>query len=127
MIQGYRLYAKTEGKSDQTIAIVEAAVRYLREFLKANGMSTDVKEIGLEQLHRFNLYLQGRQRFAQHPFTKPQGGHLSGGTINGYMRALRAFCSWLEVEGLVESNPLSALKILKPKASHFSPQSNERL
>lgn len=95
LVEGYRLCARSEGKSISTIVLVDASVRYFADFLRANGMSTDVKEIGLEQLRRFNLYLQDRQRFAKHPFTKPQGGHLSGHTINGYMRALRAFWSWL--------------------------------
>ena len=113
LVEGYRLCARSEGKSISTIVLVEASARYLADFLKANGMSTDVKEIGLEQLRRFNLHLQERQRFAKHPFTKPQGGHLSGHTINGYMRALRAFWSWLEAEGFIENNPCSVLKIAK--------------
>jgi len=113
LVEGYRLCARSEGKSASTIALVEAAVRYLGDFLKDSGMPTDVKEIGIEQLRRFNLHLQDRQRFAKHPFTKPQGGHLSGHTINGYMRALRAFWSWLEAEGFIERNPFSVLKIAK--------------
>jgi len=33
LIQGYRLCAKTEGKSDKTITIVASSVRYLEDFL----------------------------------------------------------------------------------------------
>lgn len=114
LAQSYRLCAQSEGKSASTIALVEGAVRYLADFLKANGMPTDIEEIGLEQLRRFSLDLQSRQRFAEHPLTKPQGGHLSGHTVNGYLRALRAFWSWLADEGFIDENPFSALKI--PKA-----------
>ncbi len=33
LIQGYRLCAKTEGKSDKTITIVASSVGYLEDFL----------------------------------------------------------------------------------------------
>ncbi|MCJ7520804.1 MAG: tyrosine-type recombinase/integrase [Dehalococcoidia bacterium] len=110
----YRLCAQGEGKSPSTIAIIECAVRYLTDFLGVHGMSTDVNEIGTDELRSYCLHLQTRQRFAAHPFTKPQQGHLSGHTINGYLRALRAFWSWAAAEGFINENPFALLKI--PKA-----------
>jgi integrase/recombinase XerD len=114
LLEGYRLCVHSEGKSPATIAIVEASVRYLQEFLSTNGLPTDIGGIGVRELRSFIIYLQGRQRFAQHRFTKPQEGHLSGHTVNGYLRALRAFWSWAQREGFVEENPFSQIKI--PKA-----------
>jgi integrase/recombinase XerD len=110
----YRLCAQSEGKSTATIAIVVSSVRYLTAFLKANGMSTDISEIGVGQIRGFTLHLQSRQKFASHPYTRPQGGNLSGTTINDYLRALRAFWSWALAEGYIHKNPFSLLKI--PKA-----------
>lgn len=110
----YRLCAQGEGKSPSTIAIIECAVRYLTDFLGVHGMSTDVNEIGIGELRSYCLHLQTRQRFAAHPFTKPQQGNLSGHTINGYLRALRSFWSWAEAEGFIDDNPFTTLKI--PKA-----------
>jgi integrase/recombinase XerD len=114
LVEGYRLCAQSEGKSSATIAIVEASVRYLEQFLSTNGLSADIARIGVRELRHFIVYLQKRQRFAQHRFTKPQEGHLSGHTVNGYLRALRAFWSWAQREGFVEENPFSHIKI--PKA-----------
>lgn len=114
LVEIYRLCAQSEGKSRATIALVEGAVRYLTDFLKVKRMFTDIREIGPEQLRSFSLHLQTRQRFAAHPFTRPQGGHLSGHTINGYLRALRAFWSWAVAEGFIDDNPFSTFKI--PKA-----------
>lgn len=114
LLEGYRLSAQSEGKSPNTIAIVAASVRYLQEFLTANNRSTNVSEVGVEELWRFIVYLRERPRFAHHRFTRPQGGHLSGHTINGYLRALRAFWSWLKREDFIEENPFTRLKI--PKA-----------
>ncbi len=114
LVQIYRLCAQAEGKSSSTIALVEFAVRCLATFLKANNMPTDIGEIGPQHLRGFSLDLLSRQRFAAHTFTKPQAGHLSGHTINGYLRAIRAFWSWAAAEGFIDENPFSTFKI--PKA-----------
>jgi len=114
LLEGYRLSAQSEGKSPNTIAIVAASVRYLDQFLTSHNLSTDVTEIGVEELRRFIVYLRERPRFAHHRFTRPQGGHLSGHTVNGYLRALQAFWTWLKREDFIEENPFSRLKI--PKA-----------
>jgi len=114
LLEGYRLSSLSEGKSPNTIAIVEASVRYLKEFLISHDLSTDVSEIGAGELRRFSVYLRERPRFASHRFTKPQSGRLSGHTINGYMRALQSFWSWLAREEFIRENPFTKLKI--PKA-----------
>ena len=114
LLEHYRLTAQSEGKSPATIALVTSAVRYLGEFLRDNGIPTDIREIEPEQLRSFTRHLQGRERFPSHPFTKPQGGHLSGHTINAYLRSIRAFFSWAMAEGFIDKSPFSLLKI--PKA-----------
>jgi site-specific recombinase XerD len=114
VLEGYRLTAQSEGKSPNSIAIVAASVRYLDEFLTSHNLSTDVTEIGVEELRRFIVYLRERPRFVRHRFTQPQGGHLSGHTINGYMRALQSFWSWLQREEFIQETPFTKLKI--PKA-----------
>jgi len=114
LLDGYHLSSVSEGKSPNTIAIVEASVRYLEEFLASNRLPADVTGIGVDELRRFTVYLKERPRFAHHRFTHPQHGHLSGHTINGYLRALQAFWSWLEREDFIEQNPFTRLKI--PKA-----------
>jgi site-specific recombinase XerD len=114
LLHGYRLTCLSEGKSPHTIAIVEASVRYLAEFLASNKLSTNVSEIGVDDLRSFTAHLREQPRFAHHRFTRPQGGHLSGHTINAYSRALQAFWGWLKREDLIEENPFTKLKI--PKA-----------
>jgi site-specific recombinase XerD len=114
LMEGYHLAARSEGRSLNTIAIVEASVRYLGEFLDGEGLSTDVREIGATEIRRFIVCLRERPRFAHHRFTKPQTGHLSGHTINGYMRALQGFWSWLEEEEFIDENPFATIRI--PKA-----------
>jgi len=74
LMEGYRLGAQSEGKSRNTIAIVEASVRYLEEFLTSQSLSTGVSGIRANELRHFAVYLRERPRFARHRFTKPQTG-----------------------------------------------------
>ena len=114
LIQGYHLCARTEGKSAKTIRITTTALTTLKNFLEARGFSTDVTEIGASELREFILYLQQVRAFEHHPFTKPQAKGLSGHAINCYLRAIRAFWSWLVREEIITSNPFSRVKIPKP-------------
>jgi len=111
---GYSLCAQTEGKSQNTIAIVANSVRYLNDFLSANGFSTDVTKIGIMVLRAFIAHLQQKRCFSGHRYSKPQQRGLSGHTINTYLRSIRAFWSWLTEEEIIEVNPFVKLKIPKP-------------
>jgi site-specific recombinase XerD len=114
LLQGYRLFAKTEGKSERTIAIVVSSVTYLERFLSSEGLPTDAALIGPSEIRAFILHLLHKRCFSCHRFTKPQDKGLSGHTINCYLRSVRSFWSWLASEGLVSSHPFDKLKI--PKA-----------
>lgn len=127
LLDGYRLSSLSEGKSPNTIAIVEASVCYLEEFLISRGISTDVTEIRANELRLFVVYLRERPRFTHHRFTRPQMGQLSGHTINGYMRALQAFWAWLEREEFIHENPFDQLKIPKAPKKVIPTFSEEQL
>jgi len=70
LIQGYRLCAQTEGKSQKTIRITSTAITTLRDFLEAKGFSSDVTEIGTQELREFILHLQQVKAFELHKTTK---------------------------------------------------------
>ena len=114
IIQGYRLYARTEGKSPKTIRITTTAITTLRDFLEAKGFSSGVTEIGTQELREFILHLQQVKAFERHRFTRPQNKGLSGHAINCYLRAVRAFWSWLVREEIILSNPFAKVRIPKP-------------
>jgi len=114
LVEGYRFFAKTEGQSDKSIAIVSSSVTYLERFLKSEGLSTDATKVGPSEIRAFILHLQNKRCFSYHRFTKPQEKGLSGHSINCYLRSIRAFWSWLVSEGIVESSPFAKIKI--PKA-----------
>lgn len=114
LIGSYALCSRSEGKSPNYISLVTTSVKLFLRYLEERGLSTNVTEIEAQHIKVFILQLQSVNRFMAHPFAKPQNSGLSGHTINGYMRSLRAFWCWLEHEGIIEQNPFSRLKI--PKA-----------
>jgi hypothetical protein len=68
LITGYRLCARTEGKSQRTIDAVIASVGYLDRFLRSEGLTTDAATIGPPEIRAFILYLQQKRCFSGHPF-----------------------------------------------------------
>ncbi len=116
LIQGYRLCARTEGKSENTIRIYTTALTALRDFLKARQYPADVTEIGAHELREFILHLEQVRAFEHHPFTKPRDKGLSGHAINCYLRAIRAFWSWLVRDEVITSDPFTKIKISPRRA-----------
>ena len=114
LIQGYSLYARTEGKSLKTISITVTALTRLKGFLRINGLSADVTQLSAHQIREFIQYLQQAPAFENHRYTKPQARGLSGHAINCYLRAIRAFWSWMVREEIIYSNPFA--KVTIPKA-----------
>lgn len=111
LLDGYRLCARAEAKSERTISTMETAIRLFAGFLESKGLSTSVTDIGPEELRRFIRHLQQVNRYdVRHPFNRPDEKRLSPFTINGYVRAIRAFWSWLVAEELIEHNPLARVR-----------------
>lgn len=123
----YKIQARTEGKSPNTVRIYMTALSILQRFLERKGFSTDVTQIGHEMLREFTGYLQNTKAFMEHPFTEPQKKGLTGHTINCYLRAIRAFWSWLVTEEIIEINPFDKLKIPKPPKKVITPFSEEQI
>jgi integrase/recombinase XerD len=127
LIQGYRLCARTEGKSEKTIRIYTTALATLRAFLEARQYPADVTEIGAHELREFILHLKQARAFEHHPFTRPQDKGLSGHAVNCYLRAIRAFWSWLVREEIIMSSPFSKVKIPKPPKKVIATFSEKQL
>jgi site-specific recombinase XerD len=127
LIHGYQLCARTEGKSEKTIRIYTTALTTLRDFLEARQYPADVTEIGAHELREFILHLQQVRAFEHHPFTRPQARGLSGYAVNCYLRAIRAFWSWLVREEIIMSSPFSRVKIPKPPKKVIATFSEKQL
>ena len=114
-IEGYQLYCLAEGKRPMTIRWYITKLQLFERYLQDQGWSTDVRELTTTQLRAFLVHLRENVKADENNPMKPTRDRaLSGYTIQGYARTLKAFCSWLAREGYVPDNPGRLLKI--PKA-----------
>jgi len=111
LLRGYRICARSEGKSENTIRATETAITSLGDFLRSNRLSTDAAEIGPHQIRSFILHLGQVRAYAHHPYSRPRERGLSGHTVNSYLRAVRAFFSWLLKEEILSSSPFPRVKV----------------
>jgi len=105
----YRTYAGAEGKSPKTVAWVASSVGYFAEFLGPEQQG--IGAITGNDLRRFIIALQGKPKFANHPYNKPQQAKLSSQSIETYCRAIKAFFSFLKREGFIENDAMAKVKM----------------
>ena len=108
LIDGFRLSCQTEGKSPKTIDWYICFLKKFGQFLEQNQMPRYVGEIDKTHIRAFIRYLQAEARIPRN------GAPLSAATVQGYVRTLKAFFSWLEREGYIITNPMAKIPI--PKA-----------
>lgn len=109
LIEGFRLSCQTEGKSPKTTEWYTSFMTRFRLFLESEQLPTALSSITKNHIREFILYLQTKAK-------TPRGEKpLSGATIQGYVRAIRAFFSWADREGYMVSGQIGRIPI--PKAN----------
>ena len=105
IIAKYSLRARAEGLSPKTIKNTASSVRYFTHFI---GGIEDVKKITSDDLRRFIISLQHKKRWSGRLGVKVQN-NISGTSINTYVRAIRAFWSWMHRENIIKVNPFATV------------------
>jgi site-specific recombinase XerD len=108
LISGFKICCQTEGKSPKTIEWYDAFLSRFGAFLGSNRFPTRIFEIKREHIRRFIIYLQAEARV---PRTDKS---LSPATIQGYVRTLKVFFSWVKREGYIDISIMDGIPI--PKA-----------
>jgi site-specific recombinase XerD len=109
LLNRYALTAKSEGKSPATIEHTTRVVKFFTEFL---GGIADVRTVTGDDLRRFILALQQKDKWSGLVQAKPQ--KITGTSVNTYIRGIKAFWHWLETEGIIKQNPLAKVPTPKP-------------
>ncbi len=113
-IPEYLLCCQTEGKSPRTVRWYEQKLAYFVEFLQANGLTTQVDELGPGEIRRFIRHLQQEVKVGENnPYRATEDKPLSPETVAGYARTLRAFFSWALRDGLIDEHPMRHVKTPK--------------
>jgi len=110
-LAAYKTYARAEGKSSKTVRWITSSIGYFTDFLSPQRQ--DIASITANDFRRFIIALQGKHKFSQHPYNKPQQAKLSPQSIETYSRAIRAFFGYLYREGFIEKNPMEKVKMPK--------------
>lgn len=95
LIGTYKMCLMTEGKSTKTTSWYEANLNRFGSFLESRNYGNGAHEIGLAEAREFIFYLQNK---AIRWETKPcvhEDSRLSPFSIQGYVRSIKAFWSWL--------------------------------
>lgn len=104
----FRLFNKTTGKSPRTVDWYDTRLDLYGRFV---GPEARLRALTIERVRGYVVHLQERtDRHPNNPRMHPKQGGLSSAYIQGFVRALRAFSSWLFAEGHTESNRLQPLK-----------------
>ena len=108
LLEGYRLCCQAEAKSPKTIEWYSSFLTRFRIFLERNQMPDDPCLITKENIRAFIYYLQKEAK------TPHSNKPLSPITVQGYVRSLKAFFSWLVKEDYVNHNVMDHIPL--PKA-----------
>lgn len=104
---------QTEGRSSKTVSWYRGMLAPFVEYV-SNDDPAKLSNINIDDARDFIASLQNRTtRYENHPLTPTQQGGLSPHTIHGYVRALKAFSSWLADEGYSDEDIFARLK--RPK------------
>lgn len=114
LIRQYQAFNKAEGKSDQTITWYETSLATFVGYLEREGIEPVLGNVDVNTAREFILHLQTRPKYEKHPISRPDGNTLSPTTVQVYVRALKAFFHWLQLEGYTSEHRLERLKM--PKA-----------
>ena len=121
LIQGFKLSCQTENKSPRTIEWYTCFLERFHQFSNQNGYPTNVKRINKDHLRAFIIFLQREVR------TPHTGKPLSEATIQGYVRTLKAFFSWLMREEYIEQNPMSKIPVPRAQVKIVDTFSHEQV
>ena len=123
-IDEFMVYCRSKRLREKTIASYEQALRLFERWCREQLAVEDVDKVteatirryinDLQERGKYSFYCDDRTRGINHPerrrdFRKP----ISVTTINNYIRNLRVFFNWLDVEIVIRKNPMKKIKQLK--------------
>jgi integrase/recombinase XerD len=113
LLEDYRLNLLALNRSPKTITwYMEILKRYFA-FLEAHSLLLPIDKLGTGELKAYILHLNSASRWSNHPVVKKVTGKLSAHSVEGHVRAIKAFWGWLERENYIEGNRLAKFPLPK--------------
>jgi site-specific recombinase XerD len=126
-IRLYELSNEAEGKSPSAIRWYADMLAACSRFIQERFGDGDLSRFTTDTIRNYILCQRQRHRFSTHPNTPTQSSLVSPTTIQGHVRALKAFSTFLFKEGRTDTNRLAKLKIPKAPRKLFEPLTPEEI
>ncbi len=113
LLADYRVSLELLNRSPKTISwYLDILNRYFT-FLESNNLLKPVAELGTTEFKAYLSQLKSSSKWQGKPDIKDDKGKLSPYSIQGHVRAIKAFWGWLSREEYIKQNPLSKLPLPK--------------
>ncbi len=110
----YQLSLETSNKSPKTIQWYLDILHGYFNFLEHSNLMKPVDELGKKALEAYIIHRKTTKRWPNNPHIKEENkGGLSPYSIQGDVRAIKAFWSWLLYQGYIEDNTLAKFPLPK--------------
>ncbi len=110
LVEGWLQSCAARGKSPRTVLwyrprLAEFVVWYIR-----SGTEPTTNDFTVSNVEAFLSGLRQRRKWESHPTKPTSSACVSGGYVDGFVRAFRAFASWLYEQGYTADNTLGRFK-----------------
>jgi len=110
----YRLHLEASNRSRKTISWYLDILRRFFNFLELNNLMKPANEISKEDLQAYIIHRKTAKRWPNNTHIKEENkGGLSPHSIQGDVRAIKAFWGWLLYQGHIENDALAKFPLPK--------------
>ena len=121
LIELYEVSNQAEVKSDRTISWYRYILTAFSGYAQQKWGANDISVFNIDNIRQYILDLRNRKSFEGHPYTRVQDKLVSSKTVQGHVRGLKAFSTWLYRESYTEENRLENLKVPKAVSKVMEP------
>ncbi len=114
LLDDYRTSLRAANRSSKTISWYQYILSSYSDFLISEELMKPIDDLGQVELRAYVLHLQNASKWAGSSRIREENkGELSPHTVQGHVRATKAFWSWLAGDGYIEKNPLAKFPLPK--------------
>ncbi len=114
LLAQYRMSLEAANRSQKTISwYLDILDNFFFKYLPSERIIKPIDKLGREEVRSYIKHLQSSNRWPNRVHQDREYGKLSPFTIQGRIRALKAFWGWLYREAHIDSNPLTSLPLPK--------------
>jgi len=128
MLDGYQSSLEAMNRSPKTISWYLDILKRYFGFLMASHSSSQIDQLGRKELRSYIVKLQNTKKWPNNPnIAEDHKGKLSAYSIQGHVRAIKAFWGWLLKEGYTDKNPLANFPLPKVPSTVIKTLTKEQI